>query len=91
MKRIEKLTIDVKNSEYNEIKLKQMDTTRLILKVLDDSKIIPLINHNVDIIFTKPNGQIIIQDAIIDLQQNIIVDLNEDCLRSWKSKNGGRN
>lgn len=83
MKRIEKLTIDVKNSEYNEIKLKQMDTTRLILKVLDDSKIIPLINHNVDIIFTKPNGQIIIQDAIIDLQQNIIVDLNEDCLRSY--------
>lgn len=83
MKRIVNLTIDVKNSEYNEIKLKQMDTTRLILKVLDDSKVIPLINHTADIVFTKPNGQIIIQDAIIDLEQNIIIDLNEDCLRTY--------
>ena len=83
MKRIEKITIDVKNSEYNEIKLKQMDTTRLILKVLDDSKAIALVGHTVDIIFKKPDGQIIIQDAIIDQQQNIIVDLEVDCLRTY--------
>lgn len=83
MKRIENLTIDVKNSEYNEIKLKQMDTTRLIIKVLDNSQSMSLIDHTADIIFTKPNGKIIIQDAIIDQQQNIIVDLNEDCLRTY--------
>lgn len=83
MKRVENLTIDVKDSEYNEIKLKQMDSTRLIIKLLDDSNPVVLVGHTADIIFTKPNGQIIIQDAIIDLQQNIIVDLNEDCLRSY--------
>lgn len=83
MKRVENLTIDVKNSEYNEIKLKQMDSTRLIIKLLDDSNPVVLVGHTADVVFTRPNGQIIIQDAIIDLQQNIIVDLNEDCLRSY--------
>lgn len=83
MKRIEKLTIDVKNSEYNEIKLKQMDSTRLIIKLLDDSKLMVLVGHTADVIFTRPNGQIIIQDAIIDMNQNVIVDLNENCLRSY--------
>ena len=83
MKRIEKLTIDVKNSEYNEIKLKQMDSTRLIIKLLDDSKPMVLVGHTADVIFTRPNGQIIIQDAIIDMNQNVIVDLNENCLRSY--------
>lgn len=83
MKRIENLTIDVKNSEYNEIKLKQMDSTRLIIKLLDDSKPMVLVGHTADVVFTRPNGQIIIQDAIIDMNQNIIVDLNEDCLRSY--------
>lgn len=83
MKRIENLTIDVKNSEYNEIKLKQMDSTRLIIKLLDDSKPMVLVGHTADIVFTRPNGQIIIQDAIIDMNQNIIVDLDENCLRSY--------
>lgn len=83
MKRIENLTIDVKNSEYNEIKLKQMDSTRLIIKLLDDSKSMVLVGHTADVVFTRPNGQIIIQDAIIDMNQNIIVDLDENCLRSY--------
>lgn len=83
MKRIENLTIDVKNSEYNEIKLKQMDSTRLIIKLLDDSKPMVLVGHTADVVFTRPNGQIIIQDAIIDMNQNIIVDLDENCLRSY--------
>lgn len=83
MKRIEKLTIDVKNSEYSEIKLKQMDTTRLIIRVLDNGQAMSLVGHTADIVFTKPNGQIIIQDAIIDQEQQIIIDLNEDCLRTY--------
>lgn len=83
MKRVENLTIDVKNSEYNEIKLKQMDSTRLIIKLLDDSKPVALVDHTADVVFTRPNGQIIIQDAIIDQKENIIVDLNADCLRSY--------
>lgn len=83
MKRIENLTIDVKNNEYNEIKLKQMDTTRLIIKLLDDSQPISLVGHTANVIFTKPTGQIIIQDAIIDQEQKVIVDLVEDCLMSY--------
>ncbi|MCI8618125.1 MAG: BppU family phage baseplate upper protein [Clostridia bacterium] len=83
MKRIENLTIDVKNNEYNEIKLKQMDTTRLIIKLLDDSQPISLVGHTANVIFTKPTGQIIIQDAIIDQEQKVIVDLLEDCLMSY--------
>jgi hypothetical protein len=83
LKRIENLTIDVKNNEYNEIKLKQMDTTRLIIKLLDDSQPISLVGHTANVIFTKPTGQIIIQDAIIDQEQKVIVDLLEDCLMSY--------
>lgn len=83
MKRIENLTIDVKNNEYNEIKLKQMDTTRLIIKLLDNSQPISLVGHTANVIFTKPTGQIIIQDAIIDQEQKVIVDLLEDCLMSY--------
>ena len=82
MKRIENLTIDVKNSEYSELKLKQMDSTRLVFKLLDNSQPIPLVDCVADVIFTKPNGTVIIQDATINSQE-VIVDLKEDCLTNY--------
>ena len=81
MRRIEKLTIDIKNSQYIELKFKQLDSVRLIINLLDNSKKISLTDHVADIIFRKPNNQIIIQDAIIDQNQNIVIDLYETCLR----------
>lgn len=84
MKRIINLTIDVKNQEYDEIKLKQMDTTQIIFNMLDNSQSIVLVDLTADIIFTKPNGTIVIQDAVIDAEsQKIIVDLKEDCVRDY--------
>lgn len=84
MKRVENITVDVKKIEYDEIKLKQMDTTQIVFKVLDNSKEIDLTGTQARLIFTKPNQNIVIQNATINEdQKSITADLKADCVRSY--------
>ena len=66
MKRIENIKIDVKNKQYDEIKLKQMDTTQLVFNLYDNSQEISLVDLTADVVFTKPNGTIVIQNSVVD-------------------------
>ena len=61
MKRIIELVVDLQNKIYNTIFLKQMDTTIINVKILNDNTIVDLTSQTIDIIFTKPNGTIIQQ------------------------------
>lgn len=84
MKRIENIKIDVKNKQYDEIKLKQMDTTQLVFNLYDNSQEISLTDLTADVVFTKPNGTIVIQNAIVDsTEQTVTVDLMADCVRDY--------
>lgn len=89
MKRIVELVVDLQNKIYNTIFLKQMDTTVIKVKILNDNTIVDLTSQTIDIIFTKPNGTIIQQLASnIDIPNGIAtIPLLEDCLRqSGKAK-----
>ena len=84
MKRIENIKIDVKNKQYDEIKLKQMDTTQLVFNLYDNSQEIVLVDLTADVVFTKPNGTIVIQNAVVDAtKQTVTVDLMADCVRDY--------
>lgn len=89
MKRIVELVVDLQNKIYNTIFLKQMDTTIIKVKILNDNTIVDLTSQTIDIIFTKPNGTIIQQLASnIDIPNGIAtIPLLEDCVRqSGKAK-----
>lgn len=89
MKRIVELVVDLQNKIYNTIFLKQMDTTIIKVKLLNDNTIVDLTSQTIDIIFTKPKGTIIQQLASnIDIQNGIAtIPLLEDCVRqSGKAK-----
>lgn len=82
MYREENLTIDLKVKEYNPIHLKQMDTTKLKIKLTDNGLCVDLTNLNVYIIFMKPNKTIVMQSSDIVKDNNVInITLLEDCLR----------
>lgn len=84
MKRIENIIIDVKNKQYDEIKLKQMDTSQLVFKLYDNSQEIVLVDLTADVVFTKPNGTIVIQNAVVDAtEKTVTVDLLADCVRDY--------
>ena len=53
MKRIVELVVDLQNKIYNTIFLKQMDTTIIKVKILNDNTIVDLTSQTIDIIFTK--------------------------------------
>lgn len=80
MKRTEILTIDLKVKNYDEIKLKQLDTTELIFKILDNSKTVDLNGKTANIIFTRPDKTIIIQECTMNSTE-IRVTLSEKCVR----------
>lgn len=80
MKRSEMIIIDLKVKSYDTIRLKQLDTTELNFKILDNSLEIDLSELTAEIIFKKPNGLVIIQECSI--QENLIsVTLIDDCVR----------
>lgn len=83
MKRNEKIIVDLKVKDYDEIKLKQLDTTELEFKILDNSLEVDLSDlSSSDIVFTKPDKTIVIQECTIDAENNSIkVVLLESCLR----------
>jgi hypothetical protein len=84
VKRIENIIIDVKNKQYDEIKLKQMDTTQLVFNLYDNSQEIVLVDLTADVVFTKPNGTIVIQNAVVDAtEKTVTVDLLADCVRDY--------
>lgn len=82
MKRKETITVDLKLKQYNPIVLKQFDTTELELIMLDNSLNVNLSELSIYIIFTKPNGTIVIQNSKITKKDNVInAILKEACLR----------
>lgn len=55
MKREETIIVDLKVKDYDILRLKQLDTTKLKFKILDNSVEISLSNKTARIIFKKPN------------------------------------
>ena len=89
MKRIVELVVDLQNKIYNTIFLKQMDTTIIKVKILNDNTIVDLTSQTIDIIFTKPNGVIIQQlSSNVDITNGIAtIPLLEECVTlSGKAK-----
>ena len=84
MKRTEEIIIDVKVKSYDVIRLKQLDSTELIFKILDNGQAIDLTKKTASIIFAKPNKSIVIQDCIVDTEDNTVkVVLMTDCVRKY--------
>lgn len=85
MKRSEKIIVDLKTKNYDEIRLKQLDTTELEFKILDNSIDVDLSAiTSADIVFSRPDKTIVIQECTIDSENNTIkVVLLENCLRVY--------
>ena len=85
MKRSEKIIVDLKTKNYDEIRLKQLDTTELEFKILDNSIDVDLSSiTSADIVFSRPDKTIVIQECTIDSENNTIkVVLLENCLRVY--------
>ncbi len=82
MKRKVELTIDFNLKKYDTIRLKQMNTTEFVFKIIYGGLNVDLSNNTVNIIFTKPNNTIVIQSENITTEGNIITaTLNAECLR----------
>ena len=89
MKRIVELVVDFQNKIYNTIFLKQMDTTIIKVKLLNNNIVADITSQTIDIIFTKPDNTIVQQlSSDIDVQNGIAtIPLLEDCVRqSGKAK-----
>lgn len=89
MKRVVEIVIDLQNKIYNTIFLKQMDTTEIKVKLLDNNEIVNFASQTVDIIFTKPDDTIVQQlSSNLDSESGIAtIPLLPDCLRqSGKAK-----
>lgn len=83
MKRHIELTIDFNLKKYDTIRLKQMDTTEFVFKIIYGGLNVDLSNNTVNIIFTKPNNTIVIQSENITTEGNIITaTLLADCVRN---------
>lgn len=84
MKREIDVRVDLNVKSYDEILLKQLDTTQLIFDIYQDNKKVELADLSANIIFLKPNGTVVIQEATVDSSENIVVaDLKIDCVRSY--------
>ncbi len=82
MKREINIRIDLNSKDFEEILLKQLDTTRLIFEIYKDNERINLDGLTSNIIFTKPNGKVVIQEAEIN-ENTVIVDLLTNCVRVY--------
>ena len=80
MKRQEIIIVDLKVAEYCPLKLKQFDTTELTFEIYDNSTRINLEGLSADIIFTKPNNTIVMQECEIANNQ-VVVNLLADSIR----------
>lgn len=80
MKRELEIIVDLKVQQYNPIKLKQFDSTRIKFKVINDGTSFSLEGFTSSLIFEKPDYKIVYQDCTVD-EDIIIADLLENCLR----------
>lgn len=80
MKRELLISVDLKVVEYCPIKLKQYDSTKLTFNVLSDSLEINLNDLSAELIFTKPDNTVVIQNCEIE-ENKVVADLLPDCLR----------
>lgn len=86
MRRVISTTIDLKANNYDELKLKQYDSTRLIFKLLDDSKPVDVTGVAASAVFKKPNDVIVLQKATADYNDGngqVIIDLADEALLSY--------
>lgn len=84
MKRVEEVLVDLKSISYEELILKQMDTTQLIFSIFDTGQDIPLEGMSANLIFTKPNRSVVIQSIDVDANNNkVIANLTADCVRDY--------
>lgn len=83
MKRLIEIVVDLQNKIYNTVFLKQMDTTVIQVKLLDNNIIVDFASQTVDIIFTKPDNTIVQQvSSNIDKTNGIAtIPLLADCVR----------
>jgi len=80
LKRQEIITADLKVTEYCPLKLKQFDTTELTFDIYDNSTKINLEGMSADLIFTKSDTTIVMQECEIANNQ-VVVNLLPDCVR----------
>lgn len=80
MKRQEIITVDLKVTEYCPLKLKQFDTTEMTFDIYDDSTRVNLEGMTADLVFTKSNNTIVMQECDITNNQ-VVVNLLPDCVR----------
>lgn len=80
MKRQEIITVDLKVAEYCPLKLKQFNTTELTFDIYDNSTRINLEGMSADLVFTKPDTTIVMQECEIANNQ-VVVNLLPGCVR----------
>lgn len=93
MIRKKEIIVDIQKKTYNEIFLKQMDTTVFDVKILDNNVIAEMTGQTIDILFTKPNNTIVQQLAqtVDEVSGIATIPLLADCLRQHRQgKNGNR-
>ena len=82
MKRTLDITVDLKVQEYTPKKLKQIDTTQLNIKVLDNTVEVDLTGMSANLIIGRENNTTIIQSSGISIEDNKVqIVLIDDCLR----------
>ncbi len=82
MRRNETITVDFKIKDYDQIRLKQLDTTELVFKILDNGNAVDLNNKTAQIIFTRPDRKIVIQDCTVSsAEKKINIILSENCVK----------
>ena len=79
-KRICNITVDLQSKSYQEIVLKQLDTTELIFTILNGNVVLNPDGLTAKIYFVKPNGTLVQQSATIS-DSKVVAALNMDCVR----------
>ena len=82
MKREINVSVDLGEKNYNELILKQLDTTQLSFEIYSGNEKLTLEGLSAEIIFLKPNGAVVIQTASVE-NEKVVVDLRTDCVRQY--------
>lgn len=83
--RIVRVNLDLAKQNYNAIILKQNDTTRIDFTIYNNNVLTNLSDNNFNLIFTKPDNTIVLQNYDFSTNSTIVgklgVILDVDCLR----------
>lgn len=81
-KREQTIIVDLYEKSYQEIILKQFDSTEIIFTILKNNDEFSLDGLTAEIWFVKPNGTVVQQSATID-NGKVKAELIPDCVRSY--------